>query len=229
MPAFSLLPHPHHSGFHSAGDAFVIFKTLVVGELSVNCFILACEVTRKAIVVDPGDNVEGILSIAQTNDLEIVEIVATHGHFDHIGRVKTLKEKTGAPFAIHKADLFMVDGLEEIASFLSFDTDPAPKVDRLIEEGDTLRFGNETLEILHVPGHAPGNVAFTWPGHAIVGDTVFAGAIGRTDLEGADPEVLLQSIRAKILTLPDHTVLYPGHGPATTVGKEKRTNPFLVS
>ena len=207
----------------------MIFKTIVVGELAVNCFIMACEETKKGIVVDPGDNLDGILDIITENDIDITEIVATHGHFDHIGRVTSLKEKTGAPFAIHPDDMFMVEGLVEIASFLSIDTDPAPGVDRFINEGDTVTFGNETLNILHVPGHAPGNVAFTWPGHAIVGDTVFAGSIGRTDLEGSDPQVLLNSIRTKILTLPEDTILYPGHGPETSVGHEKRSNPFLFS
>ena len=207
----------------------MIFKTTVVGELAVNCFIMACEETQKGIVIDPGDNIDGILSIVKENNIELTEIVATHGHFDHIGRVTTLKEKTGAPFTIHQADMFMVEGLVEIASFLSIDTAPAPEVDRFIDEGDTITFGNETLNILHVPGHAPGNVAFTWPGHAIVGDSVFAGSIGRTDLEGADPQVLMDSIRSKILTLPDDTILYPGHGPETTVAKEKQTNPFLAS
>ena len=207
----------------------MIFKTIVVGELAVNCFIMACEETKKGIVVDPGDNLDGILAIITENDIDITEIVATHGHFDHIGRVTSLKEKTGAPFAIHPDDMFMVEGLVEIASFLSIDTDPAPGVDRFINEGDTVTFGNETLNILHVPGHAPGNVAFTWPGHAIVGDTVFAGSIVRTDLEGSDPQVLLNSIRTKILTLPEDTILYPGHGPETSVGHEKRSNPFLFS
>lgn len=207
----------------------MIFETIVVGDLAVNCFIMACEQTKKGIVVDPGDNIDGILEIVKKHNIDIIEIVATHGHFDHIGRVTTLKEKTGAPFTIHKADLFMVEGLVEIASFLSIDTDPPPAVDRFIDEGDTITFGNHTLNILHVPGHAPGNVALTWPGHAIVGDTVFAGSIGRTDLEGADPQVLMDSIRTKILTLPDETFLYPGHGPQTTVAQEKQTNPFLAS
>ncbi|MGA1196576.1 MAG: MBL fold metallo-hydrolase [Candidatus Latescibacterota bacterium] len=207
----------------------MIFKTIVVGELSVNCFIMACEKTKKGIVIDPGDNIEGILSIVKEHNINVIEIVATHGHFDHIGRVTTLKEKTGAPFSIHQADMFMVEGLVEIASFLSIDTYPSPEVDRFIDEGDTITFGHETLNILHVPGHAPGNVAFTWPGHAIVGDTVFSGSIGRTDLEGADPQVLLDSIHTKILTLPDNTILHPGHGPDTTVAQEKRTNPFLAS
>ena len=206
----------------------MIFKSLVVGQLEVNCFILACEGTREGIVVDPGEKIDAILQFVRENDIRVVEIVATHGHFDHIGRVASLKEATGAPFAVHKADEAMVEGLTDIAGFFGIPTDQAPTIDRFFDEGDTITFGNRTLGIVHVPGHAPGNVAFTWPGHAIVGDTVFAGSIGRTDFENSDHQTLIESIRTKILTLPDDTVLHPGHGPDTTVDREKRTNPFLV-
>lgn len=205
----------------------MIFKSIVVGELDVNCFILACEKTREGIVVDPGDNVPGILALAGEDDIRIVEIVATHGHFDHIGRVHSLKKETGAPFAIHGADRFLVENLPDIAVVFGVDSDPAPEIDRTLEEDDTVRFGEETLRVLHTPGHAPGNIALTWPGHAIVGDTVFAGSVGRTDFEGGDRELLLRSIREKILTLGDDTRLYPGHGPFTTVEHERKTNPFL--
>ena len=206
----------------------MIFSSTVVGELEVNCYLLACEETREGIIIDPGDNVETILQLIKDNNVNIVEIVATHGHFDHIGRVTSLKEATGAPFAIHKADMFMVEGLVDIAAFLGLETDPPPQVDRVIDESDTITFGKETLNIRYVPGHAPGNIALIWPGHAIIGDTVFSGSIGRTDLEGADPETLMESIRTQILTLPDDTILHPGHGPDTTVDREKRTNPFLA-
>lgn len=206
----------------------MIFTSTVVGELEVNCYLLACEATREGIIVDPGDNVETILQLIKDNNVNIVEIVATHGHFDHIGRVTSLKQATGAPFAIHKADMFMVEGLVDIAAFLGIKTDPSPQVDRFIDESDTITFGNESLNIRHVPGHAPGNIALIWPGHAIVGDSVFAGSIGRTDLEGADPQTLMESIHTQILTLSDDTILYPGHGPNTTVDREKRTNPFLA-
>ena len=205
----------------------MLFKSIVVGELSVNCFVLACEKTRQAIIVDPGDDAPAILDLVKEDDLQIVEIVATHGHFDHIGCTASVIEATGAPFAVHRADLYMVEGLQDIAGFFGLKTDPPPKVDRFIDEGDTVRFGEESLGILHVPGHAPGNIALTWPGHAIVGDTVFAGSIGRTDFENSNHQQLLSSIQNKLFTLPDSTQLYPGHGPATTVGQEKRTNPFL--
>lgn len=205
----------------------MILKSIVVGPLEVNCYVLACEETREGIVIDPGDNVPGIIELIAEDGIQIKEIVATHGHFDHIGRVATMKKELRAPFAVHKDDEFMVEGLVEIASFLDIDTDEAPEIDRYIEIGETITFGKESLSVIHTPGHAPGNVTLLWPGHAIVGDVLFAGSIGRTDLEGADPEVLMQSIREKLLPLPDETVVYPGHGPFTTIGKERATNPFL--
>jgi hydroxyacylglutathione hydrolase len=205
----------------------MLLKSIVVGPLEVNCFVLACEETREGIVIDPGDNVPGIMEMIESDEVKIKEIVATHGHFDHIGRVKTLKEKLGVPFAIHEDDMFMVEGLVEIASFLDIDTDEAPEVDRFIQIGEEISFGNETLSVVHTPGHAPGNVTLLWPGHALVGDVLFAGAIGRTDLEGSDPEVLVASIHRELLILPDETQVYPGHGPFTTIGHERRTNPFF--
>ena len=205
----------------------MILKSIVVGPLEVNCLVLACEETREGIVIDPGENVPGILELIEEEDIKIKEIVATHGHFDHIGRVKTLKEKLQVPFAIHEDDLFMVEGLVEIASLLGLDTDEAPEVDRFIQIGEHITFGKESLSVIHTPGHAPGNITMLWPGHAIVGDVLFAGSVGRTDLEGADPDVLMQSIRKKLLPLPDETVVYPGHGPFTTIGRERASNPFL--
>ena len=123
--------------------------------------------------------------------------------------------------------MFMVEGLVEIASFLDIDTDEAPEVDRFIQIGETITFGNESLSVVHTPGHAPGNITLLWPGHALVGDVLFAGSVGRTDLEGADPKVLMESIHRELLTLPDETHVYPGHGPFTTIGTERATNPFL--
>ena len=205
----------------------MILKSIVVGPLEVNCLVLACEETREGIVIDPGDDVPGILELIEEENIRIKEIVATHGHFDHIGRVKTLKEKLQVPFAIHEDDMFMVEGLVEIASFLGMDTDEAPEVDRFIQIGEPITFGKESLSVIHTPGHAPGNITMLWTGHAIVGDVLFAGSVGRTDLEGADPAVLMQSIREKLLPLPDETIVYPGHGPFTTIGKERASNPFL--
>ncbi len=206
----------------------MIFKSLAVGPLQVNCFILACEETREGIVVDPGDNVPAILELLVEDDIRVVEIVGTHGHFDHIGRVDSLKRETGAPFAVHEADLPVVKALSEVAPLFGLETDPPPDVDRFLVEGDAVRFGKEDLEVIHTPGHAPGNISLSWPGHVIVGDILFAGSVGRTDFEGGDMGILLQSVREKLFPLGDETQVYPGHGPSTTIGEERRTNPFIT-
>ena len=205
----------------------MIFKSLVVGPLQVNCFVLGCDKSREGIVVDPGEDAHAIMEVIREAEIEVVEVVATHGHFDHIGRAGSIVSETRAPFTIHRADLPMVEGLMEIARAFGLGADPPPQVDRFLEEGDTVTFGEESLRVLYTPGHAPGNVSLIWPGHAIVGDTLFAGSIGRTDLEGGDVEVLLASIREKLLPLGDETRVYAGHGPFTTIGEERRHNPFL--
>lgn len=206
---------------------FLIFKSIVVGPLQVNCFVLACEKTLEGIIVDPGDNIPDIIELVREDDIRIVEIIATHGHYDHIAHASSAVRETGAPFAIHPADRLRVENLVEIAATVGMEAEPPPRIDRFLEEGDVVRMGEETFEIVHTPGHAPGNITLKWPGHAIVGDTLFAGSIGRTDLPGCDAALLLKSIREKILTLDDETRVYPGHGPFTTVGIEKSTNPFF--
>ena len=205
----------------------MILRTLVVGQLQVNCFVVACEKTREGIVIDPGDNVPAILETVRAEDVRVVGVVATHGHFDHIGRARSLVAETGAPFALHREDRTMVERLEEAGAYFGIETDPPPPIDRLLEEGEKVRFGEASLGVLHTPGHCPGNIALIWPGHAIVGDTLFAGSVGRTDLEGGDPGVLLRSIQEKLFPLGDGTAVHPGHGPSTTIGRERETNPFL--
>ncbi len=205
----------------------MILRTLVVGPLQVNCFVAACEKTRESIVIDPGDEVPAILAAVGAEDIRVVGVVATHGHFDHIGRAQSLVDETGAPFAVHREDRSMVERLEEAGAYFGIETDPPPPIDRLLEEGEEVRFGEESLGVLHTPGHSPGNIALIRPGHAIVGDTLFAGSVGRTDLEGGDPEVLLRSIREKLFPLGDGTAVHPGHGPSTTIGQERESNPFL--
>jgi hydroxyacylglutathione hydrolase len=206
----------------------LIFKSIVVGPLKVNCFVLACENTLEGIIVDPGDNIPEIIELVLEDDIRVVEVIATHGHYDHIAHAASVVRETGAPFAIHPADRYEVENLVEIAGSIGMDADPPPRIDRFLEEGDVVKMGGEILEIVHTPGHARGNITLKWPGHAIVGDTLFAGSIGRTDLPGGDVDLLLRSIREKILILDDETRVYPGHGPFTTVGRERVSNPFLV-
>ena len=206
----------------------MIFKSIVVGPMQVNCFVLACEKTLEGIIVDPGDNIPEVIELVLEDDIRVVEVVATHGHYDHIAHAASAVRETGAPFAIHPADRFEVENLVEIAGSIGMDAEPPPRIDRFLQEGDVVRMGEETLEIVHTPGHARGNITLKWPGHAIVGDSLFAGSIGRTDLPGGDADLLLKSIREKILILEDETKIYPGHGPFTTVGLEKTNNPFFA-
>ncbi len=194
----------------------MIFKSIIVGPLQVNCFVLACEKTLEGIIVDPGDNIPEVIELVLEDDIRVVEVVATHGHYDHIAHAASAVRETGAPFAIHPADRFEVENLVEIAGSIGMDAEPPPRIDRFLQEGDVVRMGEETLEIVHTPGHA------------IVGDSLFAGSIGRTDLPGGDADLLLKSIREKILILEDETKIYPGHGPFTTVGLEKTNNPFFA-
>jgi len=206
----------------------LILESLAVGPLQTNCFVVACEETRKGIVVDPGDNVQAILDAIGRNEVELVEIVATHGHFDHIGRAATLVERTGVPFAAHRGDLHIIGALQSVAGSFGLSADPPPHVSRYLEEGDTVEFGNTSVRVLHTPGHSPGGIALVWPGNAIVGDTVFAGSIGRTDFEGGDLDILLESVRTRLFPLGDGVRLHPGHGGSTTVAQERQTNPFLA-
>lgn len=198
--------------------------------MQVNAFVLACERTKKGIVIDPGENTPGILSLVREDDIEIVEVVATHGHVDHIARAASLVDALGGvPFAIHPDDDFLVEHLEDAGRLFGVPTDPSPKIDRHLNEGDTVTFGDEALGVIHTPGHCPGNITLLWEGHAIVGDVLFAGSVGRTDLPGGDPAVLMQSIRQRLLPLDDATEVYPGHGPFTTIGHERAANPFILA
>ena len=205
----------------------MVLNSLVVGPLQVNCFVLSCEETHEGVIIDPGENPEEILQIVDQQEVNVVEIVATHGHFDHIARAGSVALATGAPFTVHPDDQEMVEHLQEIANLLGKEADPPPQISRFLTEGGTIEFGNQTLDVLHTPGHCPGNVTLTWPGNAIVGDTLFYGSIGRTDLEGGDMALLMRSIRTKLLPLGENTQIYPGHGPFSTIGAEMATNPFL--
>jgi glyoxylase-like metal-dependent hydrolase (beta-lactamase superfamily II) len=205
----------------------MILKTLIVGPLEVNCYILACERTGEGIVIDPGDEPREILSAIAEEGIAIREIVATHGHFDHIGYAREVQQALKVPFAIHPDDLFLVENLADAAALFGEKVGPPPEVTRFLAEGDEVRFGDETLRVLHTPGHSPGGVTLVRNQIAIVGDCLFAGSIGRTDMPGQSHDLLMASLREKILPLDDATEVYPGHGPSTTIGQERRYNPFL--
>ncbi|HEU5394671.1 MAG TPA: MBL fold metallo-hydrolase [Candidatus Methylomirabilis sp.] len=199
-----------------------------VGPLESNSYLVVDEATREAALVDPGMESEPIADLLTRERLTVTAIINTHGHFDHVFGNAYFKAKAGAPLLMHRADLELVKRLEEQSLYFGFRATPSPSPDRFLEEGDEVRVGEIRLRVLHTPGHSPGGICLVTEGAAFVGDTLFAGSIGRTDLPGGSAEELLTSIREKLLVLPDETVLYPGHGPATTIGHERRHNPFLT-
>jgi hydroxyacylglutathione hydrolase len=202
---------------------------LVVGPIQANCFILGCERTSLAAVIDPGGDVNKILIALAKDNLRCAHIINTHGHFDHAGDNKRLKEVTGAELIIHRADAPMI--LQQGASGAGWgmQVENSPPPDRYVKEGDVITFGDISLKVLHTPGHSAGSISLVTDKIVFVGDTLFAGSIGRTDFPGGDYEALILNVREKIFTLGDDVVVYPGHGPKTTVGREKKTTPFFAT
>jgi len=204
----------------------LIIRKLTVGPIMANCFIVGCEETRQAAVIDPGDEVDRILMALAKDQLTVAVIINTHGHFDHVGGNARLKQATGAPLLIHRLDAPMLDQLSAAASQWGMTAENSPPPDRTIDEGDTVPFGNLAFSVIHTPGHTPGGVSLHTDGSVFVGDTLFAGSIGRTDFPGGDYATLIAAIQNKLFTLGDDVTVYTGHGPETTIGVEKRTNPF---
>lgn len=202
-------------------------KKVVVGIFEVNCYILWDEKDKEAIVVDPGEEGERIIEVIRKDSLKIRSIVNTHTHIDHIGANDFLREKTEAPLLAHSADVFLLQNAELNLSALTGKDKSFGLPDRLLEEGDEIRVGGFSIRILHTAGHTPGSICLYGDNKLFSGDTLFAGGIGRTDLAGGNLRELQKSIKDKILTLPDEVVVYPGHGPSTTVGKERNCNLFI--
>jgi glyoxylase-like metal-dependent hydrolase (beta-lactamase superfamily II) len=207
----------------------LIHEILPVGWLQCNCSILGDPETGEALVLDPGDEVERVLDVLKRHSLNVKAIVSTHAHIDHVGGLKKLQEATGAPVLMHGDDLELYRHLNEQAAWLGVPPPPSARVDQLLREGDTVRWGKYAANVLHTPGHTPGSVSLYMPAQVklLAGDTLFAGSIGRTDLWGGSMPDILRSIESKLLVLPDQTLVYPGHGPATTIGEERASNPFL--
>jgi glyoxylase-like metal-dependent hydrolase (beta-lactamase superfamily II) len=205
----------------------VIIKTLSVGPIMANCFIVGCEETAQAAVIDPGDEPDRILMALAESKLTAKIILNTHGHFDHVGANKRLKEVTGAPILIHPLDAPMLNQLADSAAAWGMAADNSPPPDRELQEGDEVAFGKITLKVLHTPGHTPGGISLYTDHEVFVGDTLFAGSIGRTDFPGGNFETLKHSIQQKLFKLSDEHKVYPGHNQPTTIGRERRTNPFV--
>lgn len=205
----------------------MILEGLETGPLMVNCFIVGDEESREAAVIDPGGHVEQIMSRIDAHGLKVKYIINTHSHWDHVGGNGDLKERTGAPILIHEAEASMLEHTGATAMLFGVQVPPSPPADQLLKEGDIVEVGSIKMKVLHVPGHSPGGMALVFDEVAIVGDAIFAGSIGRTDLPGGNYEQLISNVREKILILPDETKILSGHGPKTTVGREKRYNPFF--
>jgi glyoxylase-like metal-dependent hydrolase (beta-lactamase superfamily II) len=206
----------------------MILRTLVVGPAQTNCYLVADERTRQAVVIDPSWSADLILAEARSANLTIEMILITHGHFDHIGAAAEVHEATGAPLVAHarEVELLQADGG---AALFGFKIRSAPAPDWLVQHGEVITLGALSFEVRYVPGHTVGHVAFIEHAEraAFVGDVLFAGSIGRTDLPGGSYGTLIASITDQLLTLPDEFVVYSGHGPPTTIGAERMTNPFL--
>ena len=200
--------------------------SLVVGQSQTNCYVITSR--REAIIVDPGDESERILKFIKDIIATPTRIVATHAHFDHVFGVDGVRKATKTPFLIHPDDLPILGSMQSrVRQFMGFEVPPPPKVDGYLNDGDSLKVGGETIRVLHTPGHSPGSISLSGDGCVLTGDALFNQTIGRTDLPGGDLNTLIHSIRERLFKLDDDTIVYPGHGPETTIGDEKLANPFV--
>lgn len=207
----------------------MIFESMEVGPLSVNCYVIACEESREGVVVDPGGDVAQIERLVQKLGITVRTVINTHGHFDHIGGNRQAVETFGARLLIHKADAPMLGRAADVARKYGLKGEDSPDAADFIEDGMTIDAGSIRIKVLHTPGHTQGGCCLYIEKEkkVITGDTLFADSIGRTDLPGGSHEQLLESIRTRLFTLPDDVTAYPGHGPETTIGHEKHHNPYF--
>lgn len=202
------------------------FETIVVGALETNCYIIF-DGEDNAIIIDPGGEPEKISLFIKNKNLKPQMIINTHGHADHCGGNKFLKKKYSIPILMHENDVKILNSFENKFFFPLMHGSPSPNPDRFIKDGELIEFGGNTLKIIHTPGHTPGSISIFTDGIFFSGDLIFSGSVGRTDLPGGSWNQLIDSIKNKVLSLPDETIILPGHGPSTTVGEERRNNPFL--
>jgi hydroxyacylglutathione hydrolase len=208
----------------------MIHEIIPVGPLQCNCSIIGDEATHEAMVIDPGDDIEDVLAIVCRHKLQVKQIVITHAHIDHVGGAMKLRAATGAPVLLNQNDYALLKMLDDQAAWIGVPPPGAVEIDRSVHSGETLTAGSLSASVLHTPGHTEGSIClyFAVQKKLIAGDTLFAGSIGRTDLPGGSMQKIMRSLHDTVLALPDETVVVPGHGPLTTIGEERESNPFLV-
>lgn len=213
----------------------MLINQMIVGTMDVFCYILACEKTKKAVIIDPGGDEDKILSFLKENNYELLYIINTHFHYDHITGNEKIQQETGAQIVMHEKDFSLMNQKETQDFFqgrsMPADNSPGDEKTHLVKDGDRINFGEESLEVINTPGHSPGGICLYQEGHLFTGDTLFVGAAGRTDLPGGDDNELTISIKEKIGSLPDDTKVWPGHDygdtPTSTIEREKKENPFF--
>ncbi len=205
----------------------MIIECIPVGPMGANCYVVGCEETKEAAVIDPGGDVEKILDYLKNHGLTLKYVINTHGHIDHIAGNDKLRDATGAKLLIHEQDAPMMEDTKlNLSSFMGFSVKFKP-ADRLLTDGDTVEFGNVKLNVLHTPGHTRGGICLAADGAVFTGDTLFNGSIGRTDFPGGDFDSIINSIKNKLMSLPDDTAVYPGHMGHSNIAYERKNNPFL--
>lgn len=209
----------------------MIHEILPVGPLRCNCSVIGDEVTHEAMVIDPGDDIDDVVDLIRKHHLQVKQIVITHAHIDHVGGAMKLRAASGAPILLNQNDYALLKMLDMQAAWIGVPSPGKVEIDRSIATGEKISAGSHTASVLHTPGHTEGSICLYFEAEKklIAGDTLFAGSIGRTDLPGGSMPKILHSLRETVLALPDETVVIPGHGPLTTIGEERETNPFLQS
>lgn len=208
----------------------MIHEILAVGPLQCNCSVIGDERTREAMVIDPGDDIDDVLALVRKHKLTVKQIVITHAHIDHVGGAQKLRAATRAPILLNQNDYGLLKMLDMQAAWIGMPSPGKVEIDRSVADAETLQAGSLSANVLHTPGHTEGSICLYFPAEKklIAGDTLFAGSIGRTDLPGGSFQKIISSLHEQVLALPDETLVIPGHGPTTTIGEERESNPFLT-